>query len=77
MGKEWCVPLQKLRTGKDPFNLVRHRLGFGCSTAAEYTPCDREVMGLNPAGCCTFLSSLASKQLKVVQHCLILLFFHA
>ena len=33
----------------------------GCSTAVEHTPRDREVVGLNPAGCWAFFSSLFSQ----------------
>ena len=29
-------------------------LGSGCSTVVEHMPCDREVMGSNPAGCWAF-----------------------
>ena len=27
------------------------QLGSGCSTAVDQTPCDREAVGSNPAGC--------------------------
>ena len=49
-------------------------LGSGCSTVVEHMPCDREVMGLNTAGCWTFsllyLISSASfiRSLMEVQH---------
>ena len=31
--------------------------GRGCSTVVELTPCNLEVVGLNPAGCWAFSSS--------------------
>ena len=51
-----------------------HRLGSGCSTVVEDTPRDREIVGLNPAGCGAFsllyLISSASliRSLVEVQH---------
>ena len=49
-------------------------LGSGCSTVVEHMPCDREVMGLNTAGCwALFLlylicSASFSKSHMEVQH---------
>ena len=30
------------------------QFGNGCNTVVEHTPCDREVVDLNPAGCWAF-----------------------
>ena len=49
-----------------PFLNDQRLVGAGCGTAVEHTPRDKDVMGLNPAGCWAFLFSSLSYQQSVL-----------
>ena len=73
LGESWDKFVGKLL--HEPLKFRNLGSGTGNSTAVEYPPCDQEVMGLNPAGYCLFLSLSLPRSsgslngyLKKVQH---------